>query len=143
MENNSDKLARDVYEKMMSKDHCSKWMGIKPVLVEEGHCILKMKVKKDMLNGFGMLHGGMAYSLADSAFAFASNSYGRMAISIQGSMNFHKSAKQGEVLLAEAKLLNLSYKMADFDVNIINEDGDIYYQFRGTVYRTSKEILND
>ncbi|WP_258097225.1 PaaI family thioesterase [Marinoscillum pacificum] len=135
--------ARAVYESMMAQDYCSQWLGIEPISIEEGHCIIQMTVKKDMLNGFGILHGGMAYTFADSAFAFASNSYGRVAVSIQGSMNFMKSAKEGDVLIAEANSLNITHKTADFDVVVSNKDtSEKLYVFRGTVYRTSKEHLN-
>ena len=74
-------------------------------------------------------------------FAFSSNSYGRLAVSINGSMIYTKSAKEGDTLFAEAKALNVTHKTADFDVNVMNEEGEIYYYFRGTVYRSSKEIL--
>ncbi|MEM9986034.1 MAG: hotdog fold thioesterase, partial [Bacteroidota bacterium] len=125
------------------KDHFSRWMELKPLLIEEGHCRLKMTVRTEMLNGFGLLHGGVAYAFADSAFAFASNSYGRVSVSIQGSMNFAQSAKVGAVLIAEASPLHLGYKTADFDVKIYPEDQPqtAWYSFRGTVYRSSKEIL--
>jgi acyl-CoA thioesterase len=137
--------ARAIFEKMMAQDHCSQWMGIEPLLLDEGHCRLRMTVKKQMLNGFGLLHGGMAYAFADSAFAFASNSYGRMAVSIQGSMHFARSAHEGDILLAEAKALHVSHKTADFDVNVWAEtDPDhVMYYFRGTVYRSSRSLLDD
>ena len=95
-----------------------------------------------MLNGYGILHGGIAYTFADSAFAFASNSYGRIAVSINGSMIYSKSAVVDEVLFAEAKALNITYKTADFDVNVMNAEGEIYYYFRGTVYRKSETLIN-
>ena len=138
--NKNDK-AKAVYEKMMATDYCSQWLGIKPLVIEEGYCKIQMTVKKEMLNGFGILHGGIAYTFADSAFAFASNSYGRVAVSITGSMQFSKSAKEGDIIIAEAKALQVGYKTADFDVNIIHQASrEIYYRFRGTVYRSSKEI---
>ena len=96
-----------------------------------------------MLNGYGILHGGIAFTFADSAFAFASNSYGRLAVSINGNMIYSKSAKEGETLFAEAKALNVTHKTADFDVNVMNEQGEIYYYFRGTVYRSSKAVLTN
>jgi len=67
--------ASRVYDQMMEKDYCSQWMGIEPIQIAEGHCSIQMIVKREMLNGFGILHGGIAYAFADSAFAFASNSY--------------------------------------------------------------------
>ncbi len=138
-----NELAESVFQKMMSKDYCSQWMGIEPILIEEGHCKIKMTVKKEMLNGYGILHGGIAFAFADSAFAFASNSFGRLAVSINGSMSYAKSAKEGEVLIAEAKPLNVTHKTADFDVNVMNEEGKIYYYFRGTVYRSSKKVIEE
>ncbi len=138
----NNKLAVAVYEKMMEKDYCTQWLQASPVFITEGHCKLQMTVRKEMLNGYSILHGGIAFTFADSAFAFASNSYGRVAVSINGNMIYSKSAKLGEVLFAEAKALNVTHKTADFDVNVMNGVGEIYYYFRGTVYRTSKEILN-
>lgn len=132
---------RAIYDKMMSKDQFSQWMDAQPVIIEEGHCKLKMTVRAEMLNGFDILHGGVAFALADSAFAFAANSYGRLAVSINGSMIYAKSAKAGDVIFAEAKALNVTYKTADFDVQVTNQAGETLYFFRGTVYRSSKEIL--
>lgn len=132
--------AEKVFQKMMEKDHFSQWMNIKAIVLEEGHCILEMTVRKEMLNGFLTLHGGMAYSLADSALAFASNSYGRISPLINGSMSYAKAAKEGDVLRAEAKVISLGNKKADIDVTVnVNQETEPYYFFRGTVYRTSKE----
>lgn len=136
-----DERARAVYDKMMAKDYCTQWLGATPVFIKEGHCQLKMKVRKEMLNGYGILHGGIAFTFADSAFAFASNSYGRQALSINGSILYAQAAKEGEILIAEAKALHLTHRTADFDVNVMNESGEVYYYFRGTVYRSSKEVV--
>ncbi len=133
--------ASKVFQLMIERDFCSQWMGIEPLLLEEGHCKIKMTVRKEMLNGYGILHGGIAYAFADSAFAFASNSYGRIAVSINGSMTYSSSSKLGDVLIAEAIALNVTYKTADFDVNVFNEETmEVCYRFRGTVYRKSEEI---
>lgn len=139
---NPTSLAQSIFQKMISKDYCSQWMGVELISIEEGYCKIKMTVKKEMLNGHGILHGGIAFTFADSAFAFASNSFGRIAVSINGNMSYAKSAKEGEVLIAEAKPLNVTHKTADFDVNVMNEEGEIYYYFRGTVYRSSKNVLD-
>lgn len=143
-----DALAQQVYDKMMQTDYCSQWMNIEPIRIKEGYCKIKMKVHKQMLNGYGILHGGIAFAFADSAFAFASNSYGRLAVSINGSMNYAKSAKLDDELFAEAKALNVNHKTADFDVEVYTENPKtpqtpktVYYYFRGTVYRSSKIVL--
>lgn len=135
--------AQKVFDRMMANDYCSQWMGVEALSIEEAACKIKMVVKKEMLNGFGILHGGIAYAFADSAFAFASNSLGRLSVSINGQMSFAKSAKEGDTLIAEAKALHIGNRTADFEVTITNEsDQEKYYFFRGTVYRTSREVLD-
>lgn len=134
--------ALKVYDAMMATDYCSQWMGLEPIHIAEGHCVLRMQVRREMLNGHGILHGGIAFAFADSALAFASNSYGRQAVSIQASMNYVRSAHKDDVLIAEAKALHVGHRTGDFDVSIRreNEEDPLYY-FRGTVYRTSKEVI--
>ena len=124
----------------MATDYYSKWLGFELIKIEEGICHLELKVRKEMLNGFGTVHGGVAYAFADSALAFASNSYGRISPLINGNMNYSKAAKEGDILRAEARVISLSNKKADIDVNIFcNDEETPFYFFRGTVYRTSKE----
>ena len=125
-----------VFQEMMDKDYCSQWMGIEPVLLETGHCIIKMTVKKEMLNGFGILHGGIAFAFADSAFAFAANGLGLMTVSINAQINYHQPAKEGEILLAEAIEVASSKKMVTMDVSIKREkDKTQIASFRGMGYR--------
>src|SRR5690606_18729723 len=132
--------AQKIYESMMKTDYCSQWLGFKLLKIEEGECHLEMKVRKEMLNGFGTVHGGIAYTLADSALAFASNSYGRISPLINGNMVYSKAAKVGDILRAEAKVFSISNKKADIDVTIYcNNEKEAFYFMRGTVYRTSKE----
>ena len=138
----ADNLPEKVFEKMFENDNCSKWMGVELVEISHGYCKIAMTVKKDMLNGFGILHGGIAYAFADSAFAFASNSGGQVSVSIHGSMNFSKSAKEGDKLLAEAKVLNDGRKTAEYDCTVFHEESNKpYYFFRGTVYRKEMDVL--
>lgn len=133
--------AQKIYQVMMEKDYCTQWLGAELIHLEEGECTLQMKVRKEMLNGFGTLHGGMAYSLADSALAFAANSYGRMSPLINGNMSYAKGAVEGDTLKAVAKVISISNKKADIDVTVYcNDESEAYYFFRGTVYRTSKEF---
>lgn len=137
-----DTKAQQIFEKMMETDYCSHWLGIEPLLIEEGECHLQMKVRKEMLNGFGTLHGGIAFSLADSALAFAINSFGRISPLINGQMNYSKAAVEHDVLVAKAQVISLGNRKADIDVNVYcNEIEEAYYFFRGTVFRTSKEHL--
>ncbi len=139
----SPNQAELVYQHMMEKDYCSQWMQIAPLLLTEGHCKIQMVVKRAMLNGHGILHGGIAFAFADSAFAFVSNAYGRVAVSINSHIVFSKSAHEGERLIAEAKVMSLSHKTVNIEVNVMNEQGEIYYFFRGTAYRKSQEVLTN
>ena len=81
-------LAERVVNKMFEEDSFSNWLGIERVLIEQGHCVLRMKVRNEMLNGFGIAHGGIAFSFADSALAFASNSYGKLSVALDCSLSF-------------------------------------------------------
>lgn len=136
-------VANKIVDSMMELDYCSQWLDFKFLKVEQGSCHLSMVVRKEMLNGFGTLHGGIAYSLADSALAFAINSYGRISPLINGNMSYAKAARVGDLLTAKAEVIFLGNKKADIDVTIFcNDESDPYYFFRGTVYRTSKKHLS-
>jgi acyl-CoA thioesterase len=132
-------LAEKVVDTMFSNDHFSQWLGIERVKVEPGHCILKLKVRKDMLNGFGIAHGGITYSLADSALAFASNSHGRKAVSIETSISHTEQLKEGDVITAMAEETKLSNKIGIYHITVTNQKGEKVALFKGTVYRTSGE----
>lgn len=137
-------LAQKVFNKMMEQDQFSRWMDIDLIEAQEGYCKLQMKVRAEMLNGYSMLHGGVTFAFADSAFAFASNSYGRISVSLHASMTYNRPGKDGDVLIAEAKELSLGNKTATFDVTVRKaESNDAIAVFRGTVYRTSKLVLDE
>ena len=131
-------VAQEVVEKMLGNDPFSQWLGIQKVSVEPGKCVLKMKVKKEMLNGFGILHGGVSFSLADSAFAFASNSRGRKAFSIDNNISYLHKVSEGEELVAKAEEISLSEKIGIYQVTITNQDQQLVAVFKGTVYRSSE-----
>ena len=131
-------LAEKVVDTMFTNDYFSQWLGIERVTVEPGHCVLKMQIRKEMLNGFSIAHGGIAFSLADSALAFASNSHGRKSLSIETSISHTVSLQEGDTILATAKEINLTNKLGIYYITI-TKDGNTVALFRGTVYRTSKE----
>ena len=132
---------RKIINKMFNQDAFSQWLGIEIIDVSEGFCQLKMTLRKEMLNGFQIAHGGIAYSLADSALAFASNSHGRKSLSVETSISHTVSAKEGDVLTVTTKELSLSDKIGVYLITIINESNEDVAYFKGTVYRTSKEWL--
>ena len=135
----SDKTtAEKVVDKMMGGDWFSQWLGISVESIAEGKCTLKMKVRKEMLNGFAIAHGGITYSLADSALAFASNSHGRKSVSIETSISHTVSLVEGDVIVAMAEEVSLKEKIAIYNITVRKEDGVVVALFKGTVYRTSK-----
>ena len=135
--NQSEKIVDTMYQ----NDAFSQWLGIEVVEVKDGYCKLNMTVRKEMLNGFHIAHGGIAYSLADSALAFASNSLGRKSLSVETSISHTVSVKEGDVLTVTTKELSLSDKIGVYLITIINQDNEDVAYFKGTVYRTSKEWL--
>ena len=130
-----------IINKMFDQDAFSQWLGIKIIDMSEGFCQLKMTVRKEMLNGLQIAHGGIAYSLADSALAFASNSHGRKSLSVETSISHTVSVKEGEVLTVATKELSLSDKIGVYLITIINQRNEDVAYFKGTVFRTSKELF--
>ena len=132
---------QNIVNKMFDQDAFSQWLGIQIVDVSEGFCQIKMTVRKEMLNGFQIAHGGIAYSLADSALAFASNSNGKKSISVETSISHTVSVKDGDVLTATTEELSLSDKIGVYLITITNNENQKIAYFKGTVYRTSKNWL--
>ena len=129
----------NIVDAMYKNDAFTQWLGIEVVEVKDGYCELKMTVRKEMLNGFQIAHGGIAYSLADSALAFASNSHGQKSLSLETSISHTVSVKKGDVLTANSKELSLSDKTGVYLITITNQNNEDVAYFKGTVYRTSKE----
>ena len=134
----NQKTAQEILELMMKEDHFSKWLGVEVVHISEGSCILEMVIQQDMLNGFGIAHGGITYSLADSALAFASNSHGRKAVSIETSISHLKPLVEGQKIRAEAEVENLGNKIATYSVKVKSDKKELIASFKGTVYRKSE-----
>lgn len=132
--------AAEIVDTMFQKDAFSKWLGIEISQVSKGNCILKMKVTKHMLNGFGIAHGGITYSLADSALAFASNSNGKHALSVETSINHISKVREGDVLEAIAKELSLNGKLGIYQVDVKRGEESVAL-FKGMVFRTEKDWI--
>lgn len=133
------KSSIDIIRSMYAKDLFSQWLGIEILETGAGISRLKMKVRAEMCNGFGLAHGGITYSIADTALAFASNSHGRYALSIDTSIAHILSVKEGDELTAVAEEKSLSHKIGVYEVSITNQKEQLVALFRGTVYRTEQE----
>lgn len=133
------KDASSIVDTMYRQDAFSQWLGIEREEVKPGYCRLRMAIRQEMTNGFGIAHGGIAYSLADSALAFASNGHGRQALSIQTSIAHTQALKEGSQLIAETRELHLTRSTGLYDVLLTDGSGAEVAHFRGTVYRTGKD----
>ena len=131
--------ATSVIDAMMNKDLFSQWLGIERVEERAGFCKLKMTIRKEMCNGFEIAHGGISYSLADSALAFASNSHGKHAVSIETSISHIKPLKTGDIIIATAEEKSRSNKIAIYEVRVEKESGELVALFKGTVFRKETE----
>jgi len=128
----------DIVHKMYDNDPFSNWLGIEVDAVSEGSCQLSMTIRPEMLNGFGIAHGGITYSLADSALAFAANTHGRQSVSIDTSINHTETLKEGDQIIATAIEESLKNRFGFYRIEI--KKGDVLVAlFKGTVYRTNKD----
>jgi acyl-CoA thioesterase len=136
-----DILAKKVVDRMMNTDYFSQWMGVQLLDVKEGYSKIQMTLRKEMLNGFGIAHGGITFALADSAFAFACNSDGKITVALDVSISFPKPAKEGDTLYAEAKRINVTRKTGLYLVEVTNQNNELLALFKGTCFKTEKELL--
>ncbi len=134
------KTPQQVLDTMLERDAFSKWMGLQIDEVGIGYCKLHYVVKDEMLNGFSSIHGGILFSAADSAFAFACNSHGIFAVALDVSISFARPAKTGDLLVVEAKEIYLGKKTGIYDIKTTNEKGELVALFKGTAYRTSTKV---
>lgn len=125
---------------LLENDPFSRWMGVKIIEAGEGYCKIECTVKQEMLNGFSVTHGGIVFSLADTALAFASATYGRVSLAIDNSISFSKKTEPGDTLTATAKMVQQSHKIGHFDIQVHNKNFELVAFMKGTVYRTAKEI---
>ncbi len=128
-----------VVDRMLSQDSYSQWLGITLLDVSLGYAKVKMQVRSEMLNGFRIAHGGISFGLADSAFAFASNSRGQLAYSVSTEINHLQKVFEGDTLFAEAKEEFYNKKIGKYRVEVTNQDNAIVAIFNGLVYVTKKE----
>jgi acyl-CoA thioesterase len=137
--NSKEKAYAIAKEKMYDNDAFSQWLGIEILDLDAGMAVLKMTVRPEMTQGFGIAHGGITYSLADSALAFASNSHGQKSLSVETSISHLAAVNKGDQIIATAKEESLGNKIAIYSIRIINQEGKLVALFKGTVYRTSKD----
>ena len=130
-----------IVEHMMKHDAFSQWLGIQVLEIKEGYSKIQMTLRAEMLNGFGVIHGGIAFSLADSAFAFACNNRNNLSLALDTSINFTKTTLPGDVLTAEAKELHNGRSTGLYLITVTNQRGEQVALFKGTCFRTGKPLI--
>jgi acyl-CoA thioesterase len=137
-----DGEARKVVDHMLEHDLFSQWLGISILSVADGYSRIKMTVRPEMINGFGIVHGGIAFSLADSCFAFACNNRNILSVALDTAINFVKPVHVGDVLIAEAKEIHNGKSTGLYQITITNQTAHTVAVFKGTCYRTGKPLVS-
>lgn len=133
--------AKKVVAHMLEHDLFSQWLGISIIQIKEGYSKIKMTVRAEMINGFGIVHGGIAFSLADSAFAFACNNRNILSVALDTSINFLKPVHVNDELMAEAKELHNGKSTGLYHITITNQNKHVVAVFKGTCFRTNKKLI--
>ena len=135
-------MEKSSYEKvvdhMLQQDAFSQWLGIELLEIREGYSRIKMIVRKDMVNGFGIAHGGIAFSLADSAFAFACNNRNNLSVALDTNISFTRAVQVGDLLTAEATEIHNGRSTGVYSIGIFNQKDEQIALFKGTCFRTGK-----
>ena len=132
----AQQLAERVVRGMLAKDAFSEWLGLEVLEIAPGRSTVRMKVRPEMVNGFGVTHGGIAYSLADSALAFAANTNGNVTMAIENSISYPRRIEVGDVVTAVAEEESATKKLGFYRVIVRNQNDVVVSTFRGTVFRT-------
>ena len=135
------RMAEAIVNQMIARDEFSRWLGIRVVEIAPRRSTCRLTVRPEMVNGFGVCHGGVTYSLADSALAFACNTHGRVTMAIENSIGYPAGAAVGDVLTAVAVEESATNRLGFYSVKVTNQGGAVVATFRGTVYRTHIEHM--
>jgi acyl-CoA thioesterase len=139
----AQQIADAVGEGMLADDRATQALGMKVVEIGPGRATLTMTVREDMLNGFSMCHGGLIAALADSAFAFACNSYNAMTVASGFSIDLLAPGRRGDVLTAHAAEVSRHGRTGVYDVEVTNQRGERIAVFRGRSYRMKDQAVLD
>lgn len=134
-------LANRVVAHMLERDAFSRWLGVELNEVQPGRVRITMRVREEMVNGFLVCHGGIPFAFADSAFAFAANSHGRISVAIENNISYPAAVKAGDVLTAQAEELHCGRRTGVYTVVVRNQSGKEVCFFRGTVFRTEDRFF--
>lgn len=140
---NADEQARRCADAMFAKDAASRALGITIDIPRAGHAVARMRVRDDMVNGFDVCHGGLIFTLADTAFAFACNAYNRVSVAASANVDFLRPARLGDELTATAEEQHAGRSGGVYTVTVANERGETVALFRGRSSATANVLLAD
>lgn len=136
-----DDLARACTAAMFSRDHAAQSLGIVVEEAREGYARCSLRITKAMVNGLGPVHGGVTFTLADTAFAYACNSRNVPHVALQASISFTAPGLLGDTLVAEGREVTLKGRTGVYDITIAKDTGELIGMFRGTCYRIHGTVL--
>jgi acyl-CoA thioesterase len=137
----AQRLAEAVAEGMYARDFAAQALGIEIEAVGPGSARLAMTVRPDMVNGHDMCHGGMIFTLADTALAYACNSYNQVAVAQTAQITFCAPGRKGDRLVATAEERHQAGRTGVYDVKVANQDGKTIALFRGNSYRLQGTVV--
>ena len=140
--NDAQKVAEESAKAMFANDRATQALGMKVEEVRPGYARMSMKVREDMLNGHDICHGGFIFTLADSSFAFACNSYGAVTVAAGADIEFLIAGKKDDVLVAEAVERAKGNRLGTYDISVTNQNGETLALFRGRSYSTRHKIVD-
>jgi len=126
---------------MMKHDLFSQWLGIKVLEIRDGYSKIEMTVRPEMINGFGIVHGGTAFSFSDSAFAFACNNRNNLSVALDTSINFTRPVHVGDTLTGEATEIHNGKTTGLYHIHVYNQHQHLVALFKGTCFRTGKPLV--
>ncbi|MBK8740282.1 MAG: hydroxyphenylacetyl-CoA thioesterase PaaI [Betaproteobacteria bacterium] len=135
-------LAEAVGRAMFDRDHASQMLGLTLDSIAPGRARMTMRVRPDMCNGHAICHGGLIFTLADSTFAYACNSYNVNTVALGCTIDFMAAGKEGEVLTAAGEMRQQGSRTGLYDITVTNQDGKIIALFRGKSYRIKGDVLS-
>ena len=129
--------------RMLDHDKFSEWLGLEVIEVREGYAKLLAKIRPEMMNGVGSVHGGVTFSMADSAFAFSCNMYNNISVALDVHISFTKAGREGDVFTIESQEVSSTKRTGIYDIKVMNQNNELIALFKGTCFRTGKPLIEE
>ncbi|WP_413531976.1 hydroxyphenylacetyl-CoA thioesterase PaaI [Empedobacter brevis] len=129
--------------KMLDHDKFSEWLGLEVIEVKPGYAKLKAKIRPEMMNGVGSVHGGVTFAMADSAFAFSCNMYNNISVALDVHISFTKAGREGDIFTIESQEISSTKRTGIYDIKVTNQHNELIALFKGTCFRTGKPLIEE